>query len=159
MKRLGSSVRNESAQQSQSAASPILNGSRIPGGLVTSSPSSFHFQHSSLVTTPRMSMYFTPPLHKITMDEFERLGIARLHVLRFLDNCSLKSLKDEVIIPDLEKIQAKNLSLHVNESSAAFDVEKERRDDLASHYILRLAMSDNRDNIRWFVQNEVTLFR
>jgi hypothetical protein len=159
MKRLGSSVRNEPSQPTQFGTFPNLNGSKIPGGLVTSSPSTFHFQHSSFVTTPRMNMYFAPPSHKVTMDEFERLGIARLHILRFLDNCSLKSLKDEVIMPDLEKIHAKNLPLHVNESSAAFDVEKERRDDLASHYILRLAMADNRDNIRWFVQNEVTLFR
>lgn len=159
MKRLGSSTRNESIQQSQLATSPLPSGPKIPGGLVASSPPVFHFQQLFPVTTPRMNMYITPPSHKVTLDEFEQLGIARLHILRFLDNCSLKSSKDEAIMPELEKLQAKNLPLHVNESSAAFDVERERRNDLASHYILRLAMADNRDNVRWFVQNEVNLFR
>src|SRR4051812_43616128 len=104
MKRLGSTARNESTQQAQLVNSPTSNISKILGGLVTSSPPKFHFQQPSFVTTPRMSMYFTPPQHKVTMDEFEQLGVARLYILRFLDNCSLKSLRDEVIMPELEKL-------------------------------------------------------
>lgn len=138
-------------------SSPLVNNNNtfnertFSGGLASA--------HSDTHKSVRLSLYQKPPTHKVSLDEFEHLAIARLHLLRLLDNCSLKSLKDDVTLSELDKMQSKHLPLHVNESALAFDVETERKNDLASHFILRLAMAESADNVRWFIQNEITLLK
>lgn len=155
MRRIGRPSTFSGALSSSPLASTNSTSNLYAGGLTSAHQEGT--RSSQLLI--RLSLYQQPPTHKLSLEDFEKLAVARLHLLCLLDICSLKSLREDVTLAELEKIQAKHLPLHVNESAMAFDVETERRNDVASHFILRLAMADSPDNIRWFIQKEVSLLK
>ncbi|KAJ3610728.1 hypothetical protein NHX12_022819 [Muraenolepis orangiensis] len=83
-----------------------------------------------------LQFYGQPPLENISLTEFETFAVDRLKLLKTVENLG-DDQKPEVGPADYEK----------------------RRKDHLSHFILRLAYCQTEDLRRWFIQQEVDLFR
>nr|XP_042897330.1 DNA primase large subunit [Parasteatoda tepidariorum] len=113
-----------------------------------------------------LQFYKFPPTDVITLEEFEDLALERLKVLRLIERAGAKFNKNsneyrEMIINELRK---SNLSHYVKitiENAKKEDQKYilERRRDHISHFILRLAYCRREDLRRWFITQEVDLFR
>lgn len=114
-----------------------------------------------------LSLYTNPPSETITLIEFKDLGSLRLELLKkiegfkekhpsvidsdkfrhevslHLDNTFFQGLKNE---PDLVKLYR-------------MDDEESRRQDRISHFILRLAFCQSPEQTKWFIQQELDLFK
>ncbi|KAK9838163.1 hypothetical protein WJX81_005591 [Elliptochloris bilobata] len=99
----------------------------------------------------RISMYLEPPPGEVTIEDFERVAIDRLRVLKGLEEARARGMKGE-------QLQAQAVSLaekHLKGSSAA----EARWRDAVSHWVLRLAYCRSEELRRWFLTHECDLFR
>ncbi|GLC39296.1 hypothetical protein PLESTB_001574700 [Pleodorina starrii] len=123
-----------------------------------------------------LSMYTSPPSENITLEEFERLALARLSVLKEMEAYKLRhSTKGEKELLDklnqLKQKHMKGVSTASTSSAAAAPAaaalgasssssrEEEVRNDLISHYVLRLAYCRTAELRKWFVAQECDMFR
>ncbi len=104
-------------------------------------------------------MYASPPSQDITIDEFEKLAIGRLQVLRTIEAGLARGFREDELLATIRRAQEKYLPLHSNESSNAFNVELERENDNTSHWLLRLAFASSIESCRWFVNHEHWLLK
>ncbi|KAL8607230.1 hypothetical protein ACOMHN_009624 [Nucella lapillus] len=104
-----------------------------------------------------------PPTDTITLDEFEDLAVERLKVLKAVETAGVRHSKgSENYIKQLEKeIRETKLKNSVFEKGSVEESQKQlnRWKDHVSHFILRLAYCRSEDLRRWFIQQEVDLFR
>lgn len=108
--------------------------------------------HQAMKRARGVSMYVTPPSEELTIDEFEQFAVDRLVVLRMIENLRIKGFKPRELVQQLTPV----LKKHGLSSSAD---ELYRRKDTVSHFILRVAYSKSEDLRRWFLTQEVALFR
>ena len=96
-----------------------------------------------------LTMYTRPPEERISVTEFEEYAFDRLRLLSTIETCRAKGLKG----PDLEKAIRKARDMYMPLTSAGLVK------DHYSHFILRLAYCRSEDLRRWFLQNELELFK
>ncbi|KAL2743463.1 DNA primase large subunit-like [Vespula maculifrons] len=115
-----------------------------------------------------LQVYDVPPSGEISLIEFQELSLDRLKVLRLVENISLRN--------DLKTVEARKESLrdslkkdglkyYVNliygigcKSDTEIDLQARRKDNI-SHYILRLAYCKDKDQAKWFINQEIQLFK
>ncbi|CAL8359799.1 unnamed protein product [Boreogadus saida] len=111
-----------------------------------------------------LQFYGHPPLENISLTEFETFAVDRLKLLKTVENLGVSQVKgSEAYKSKLDK-EFSNLLFpnkpDVKEEDKVGPNEYERRrKDHISHFILRLAYCQTEDLRRWFIQQEVDLFR
>uniref|UniRef100_A0A182SRB9 DNA primase large subunit n=1 Tax=Anopheles maculatus TaxID=74869 RepID=A0A182SRB9_9DIPT len=109
--------------------------------------------------------YLIPPIVELSIEEFEKLALERLKMLRLLEQVTAKNPKvssdawREAALQDINheglRTYAKLVRGNVND-----DVSKAaRRRDYLSHFILRFAYCRSEELRRWFVAREMELFK
>ncbi|GAV02409.1 hypothetical protein RvY_12979 [Ramazzottius varieornatus] len=118
-------------------------------------------KHAPTFTT---NFFLEPPYYEsINLQEFEAYAIERLKVLRAFENVAFKSPRGspeyaEAIIKDINKDLRYRYIRPLTITSEDVLLENKRRDVL-SHFILRMVFCRNEEQKRWFIQQEVDLFR
>uniref|UniRef100_A0A8C2Q7T4 DNA primase large subunit n=1 Tax=Cyprinus carpio TaxID=7962 RepID=A0A8C2Q7T4_CYPCA len=95
-----------------------------------------------------LQFYGQPPLENISLTEFETFAVERLKLLKSVENIGVSYVKNSEQY--VKKLEA--------EFSRTSEYEKRRKDHI-SHFILRLAYCQTEDLRRWFIQQEMDLFR
>lgn len=119
----------------------------------------------SEVYTQSLQFYGKPPLENISLSEFEAFAVERLKLLKTVENLGVSYVKlAEQYSKKLEN-ELKNLNFPYRSDTddkksqnGPSEMEKRRKDHI-SHFILRLAYCQTEDLRRWFIQQEVDLFR
>ncbi|XP_077991437.1 DNA primase large subunit-like [Glandiceps talaboti] len=113
--------------------------------------------------THNLLFYTSPPTDNISLVEFEDFAIDRLKVLKHVESTGIKYVrgneKYQEAMKQLKKtmpIMVKNTNLEDEESDTIYD---DRRKDHISHFILRLAYCRSEELRRWFIMQEMDLFR
>ncbi|KAA8583893.1 DNA primase large subunit [Etheostoma spectabile] len=111
-----------------------------------------------------LQFYGQPPLENISLSEFEAFAVDRLKLLKTIENLGVSHVKlsDQYT----KKLESESKALNFlyrpeaddRKSSGPTEYEKRRKDHI-SHFILRLAYCQTEDLRRWFIQQEVDLFR
>ncbi|GAX81494.1 hypothetical protein CEUSTIGMA_g8923.t1 [Chlamydomonas eustigma] len=97
-------------------------------------------------------LYKDHPTCDISIDEFERLALQRLRVLKKVEDLKLRGKQDEALMTEvMTSIRDNNL-----EGSA---IEDPMRADQLSHFILRLSYCGKPELRKWFTTQECELFR
>eukprot|EP00762_Andalucia_godoyi_P003125 ANDGO_01048.mRNA.1 putative DNA primase large subunit len=91
-----------------------------------------------------MNMYTVPPVHEITVEEFEDVAIRRLKMLRELETLKLKGKATEA---------------DTRATLKKFAFLDDLAQDNLSHFILRLVYCKNEALRRWFLTQECALFK
>ncbi|XP_020623549.1 DNA primase large subunit-like [Orbicella faveolata] len=109
-----------------------------------------------------LQMYKVPPTDNITLEEFEEFAIDRLKVLREVETFGIRYKRsseeyDTAMKESLKKFLPQAQKAHKNREDEINITE--RRKDHISHFILRLAYCRSEDLRRWFLSQEVELFR
>ena len=107
----------------------------------------------------RLSLYQSPPVGSVSIEQFELAAINRLQLLKQLELASIRSSRDEDLLTAYRKWEPSLLPLHSNLSSGSFDLDCERETDHLSHFILLLAYARTPELQRWFLHHELVLFR
>ncbi|XP_069000175.1 DNA primase large subunit [Embiotoca jacksoni] len=124
------------------------------------------------VTTPQMELYGQPlqfygqpPLENISLSEFETFAVERVKLLKTVENLGVSYVKLSDDYKKKLESELRNLDFPYrpdgNErklQGKLTEYEKRRKDHI-SHFILRLAYCQTEDLRRWFIQQEVDLFR
>uniref|UniRef100_H2M2S7 DNA primase large subunit n=1 Tax=Oryzias latipes TaxID=8090 RepID=H2M2S7_ORYLA len=119
----------------------------------------FQRRHRKLGTNPQSELYLQPlqfygepPLENISLAEFETFAVERLKLLKTVENLGVSYVKHS----SQYKLKMDNelRLLHF-----PYRPDTKRRKDHISHFILRLAYCQTEDLRRWFIQQEVDLFR
>ncbi|KAK7100935.1 DNA primase large subunit-like [Littorina saxatilis] len=110
-----------------------------------------------------LQLYRLPPTDTISLEEFEELAVERLKVLKAVETAGVRYTKgSDNYIKLLEKeIRETKLKQAIFEKSTLDEPIKQqnRWKDHVSHFILRLAYCRSEELRRWFIQQEVELFR
>ena len=131
------------------------------------------------IKSHRLLFYKDPPVEEITLEEFEQFAVDRLKFLREVENVNIRFKRDsEEYDSKMEKLMVEFLPTY--KSSANIPEKKsfmvrndkeemdnkimtqqknDRRKDHISHFILRLAFAGTEDLRRWFITQELDLFR
>lgn len=117
------------------------------------------FLAAPAVYLSRLSFYDIPPLDEVTLEEFETWAIDRLKILVEIELCLARSKPVREIEALVRPLLLKYLPLTASGTSSAADVEKERKKDHYSHYILRLVFCRTEELRKRFVRAESVLFR
>ncbi|XP_059214789.1 DNA primase large subunit [Centropristis striata] len=108
-----------------------------------------------------LQFYGQPPLENISLTEFEAFAVDRLKLLKTIENVGVSYVKQsENYMKKLEyELKALNFLYRADASQSGHSEYEKRRKDHISHFILRLAYCQTEDLRRWFIQQEVDLFR
>ncbi|GFR49921.1 hypothetical protein Agub_g11940, partial [Astrephomene gubernaculifera] len=118
-----------------------------------------------------LSMYNTPPTENITLEEFERLALARLSVLKEMEAYKLRhpNKTEKEYLDKLNQLKQKHMRGISSSSSSSAQPgpaasstslrDEDVRTDLISHYVLRLAYCRTADLRKWFLAQECEMFR
>lgn len=111
-----------------------------------------------------LQFYEQPPIENISLTEFETFAVERLKLLKTIENLGVSYVKQSEQYTTKLENELKNLNFPYREkmegkvSSGQSESEKRRKDHI-SHFILRLAYCQTEDLRRWFIQQEIELFR
>ena len=100
-------------------------------------------------------MYTEKPTDAMHLEHFEACGRNRKKVLHGIDEAKTRG----VLHKDMPGYVQKLLQQHMPEPSFAAQVAEARAVDNASHFLLRLAYSRTEAMRKWFVKQEVELFK
>lgn len=106
-------------------------------------------------------MYNNPPDYMIEFDNFASLALERFSVLQMIENVGTRHMKGSndylnKLDGELRKIGfIKSILCNPKDGVDETDITK----DTTSHFILRLAFCQTDELKRWFIQQEVDLFR
>ncbi|XP_051503574.1 DNA primase large subunit-like [Myxocyprinus asiaticus] len=112
-----------------------------------------------------LQFYGQPPLENISLSEFETFAVERLKLLKTVENIGVSYVKNSEQYT--RKLDAEFSSLYFpyrmelgerKVQGGPSEYEKRRKDHI-SHFILRLAYCQTEDLRRWFIQQEMDLFR
>ncbi|XP_075720260.1 DNA primase large subunit isoform X1 [Rhinoderma darwinii] len=108
-----------------------------------------------------LQFYHLPPTENISLTEFETFAIERLKLLKAIENLGVSYVKGS---PDYNaKLQNELRKLKFSYAASKDEISDklydERRKDHISHFILRLAYCQSEDLRRWFIQQEMDLFK
>ncbi|XP_063772811.1 DNA primase large subunit isoform X2 [Pseudophryne corroboree] len=99
-----------------------------------------------------LQFYQLPPTENISLLEFETFAIERLKLLKTIENLGISHVKNSKDYKVKLDAELKKLKFRVEEC-------EQRRKDHISHFILRLAYCQSEDLRRWFIQQEMDLFK
>ncbi|XP_068423966.1 DNA primase large subunit [Clinocottus analis] len=106
-----------------------------------------------------LQFYGQPPLENMSLTEFEAFAVDRLKLLKTVENLGVSCVKlsDQYT----RKLDSESKALHFVYRPDTDDKKSQtgQRKDYISHFILRLAYCQTEDLRRWFIQQEVDLFR
>lgn len=106
-----------------------------------------------------LNFYSNPPSYELSLDEFEQFALARLKVLRKIEELKTRNITGDTFKIALNKTISENLAaVDEKPNTKAFRDAKQRL-DIASHFILRAAYCKTEDLRRWFLAQETYLFR
>ncbi|XP_068137529.1 DNA primase large subunit [Hyperolius riggenbachi] len=108
-----------------------------------------------------LQFYQVPPTENISLTEFETFAIERLKLLKSIENLGVSYVKcseeyNAKLRNELKKLKFPHRSPQDDLSDEVYD---HRRKDHISHFILRLAYCQSEDLRRWFIQQEMDLFK
>uniref|UniRef100_A0A8C1T9Q7 DNA primase large subunit n=1 Tax=Cyprinus carpio TaxID=7962 RepID=A0A8C1T9Q7_CYPCA len=103
-----------------------------------------------------LQFYGQPPLENISLTEFETFAVERLKLLKTVENLGVSCVKNSEQYT--KKLDAEISKFFFNKEDGISEYEKRRKDHI-SHFILRLAYCQTEDLRRWFIQQEMDLFR
>ena len=111
-----------------------------------------------------LSFYIDPPGCDIRLETMETLAMERLRFLRIVDKYSSLKKDEEWVQKIKEDVNANGLSDYMNLAKHGIQNREEncmrnRAKDYFSHFILRLAYCRTDDLRRWFISQEVDVFR
>ncbi|GAA5863634.1 hypothetical protein JCM3774_001198 [Rhodotorula dairenensis] len=106
----------------------------------------------------RLNLYEQPPTEEVTLEEFEIWAIDRLRLLADIEAAQARNRPFKEIKDIVEKRAAEYMPLH-SDSHKFADVDKERKKDQYSHFILRLAFCRSEELRQRFLKAERELFR
>ncbi|NXE61353.1 PRI2 primase, partial [Calcarius ornatus] len=104
-----------------------------------------------------LQFYLEPPTESISLVEFESFAIDRLRLLKVVENLGVSHVRTSDTYKT--KLEAELRKLKFPYRALAEDDYEARRKDHISHFILRLAYCQSEDLRRWFLQQEMDLFR
>nr|XP_018912303.1 PREDICTED: DNA primase large subunit-like [Bemisia tabaci] len=113
-----------------------------------------------------LQLYKTPPTEEISLTDFDKYAINRLKVLRAMEQLTLKrtaSTNDELKTALVAELKKQGLNgyaklIQGNLGDSEDDILM-RREDIASHFILRLVYCRTEDLRRWLLLRELDLFK
>lgn len=111
-----------------------------------------------------LQFYGHPPIENISLTEFETFAVERLKLLKTIENLGVSYVKQSDQYTKKLESELKNLNFPYRAEvegkvhSGPSESEKRRKDHI-SHFILRLAYCQTEDLRRWFIQQEIELFR
>ncbi|KAM3177833.1 hypothetical protein ACTXT7_003776 [Hymenolepis weldensis] len=118
---------------------------------------------SSRGQTPRIQFYNEPPTHTLGLEHLEQLAIERLKVLKCVETVGQDFIRgskeyEERLSAELCKIGpiGKSFTLTSNQSK---NIAEDIHNDITSHFILQIAYCRSETMRRWFIQQELDLFR
>ncbi|XP_053566380.1 DNA primase large subunit [Bombina bombina] len=108
-----------------------------------------------------LQFYQQPPTENISLTEFETFAIERLKLLKTLENLGVSYVKgsedyNKKLEQEMRKLKFPYRALQEDINDDVYD---QRRKDHISHFILRLAYCQSEDLRRWFIQQEMDLFK
>lgn len=109
-----------------------------------------------------LQFYGQPPTENISLSEFETFAVDRLKLLKTVENLGVSYVKtsDQYATKLEGEFRKLNFPFRVETDEKSLDTEYDkRRKDHISHFILRLAYCQTEDLRRWFIQQEMDLFR
>ncbi|KAI5476874.1 hypothetical protein MNV49_007110 [Pseudohyphozyma bogoriensis] len=140
-----------------SAHKPLASNGRLANGAGTGTPGQVA-RHSRSKFPHRLNFYTVPPTDEITLEEFEGWAIDRLRVLADIEAAQARNRSHE----ELKTLITAKLKQFLPLSSSGtkgVDTEKERKKDLYSHFVLRLAFCRSEELRARFLKLETALFR
>ncbi|XP_062318980.1 DNA primase large subunit [Osmerus eperlanus] len=112
-----------------------------------------------------LQLYGQPPTENISLHEFETFAVDRLKLLKTVENLGVSYLKtsdqySKKLDTEISTLQFPYRAYAEDKKTktGASEYEKRRKDHI-SHFILRLAYCQTEDLRRWFIQQEIDLFR
>ncbi|XP_036403246.1 DNA primase large subunit [Megalops cyprinoides] len=112
-----------------------------------------------------LQFYGQPPVENISLSEFETFAVERLKLLKTVENLGVSYVKTSEQYKKKMETEISSLNFpyrtEVDErkpQTGPTEYEKRRKDHI-SHFILRLAYCQTEDLRRWFIQQEMDLFR
>ncbi|BFZ00072.1 hypothetical protein BsWGS_03111 [Bradybaena similaris] len=111
----------------------------------------------------RLQLYTHPPTETISLQEFEELAVERLKVLKAVETVGITHQKgtnkyNELLEKEIATTKLRDSFLRTKTGQPEKEVEN-RQHDHVSHFILRLAYCRSEDLRRWFLIQELDLFR
>lgn len=111
----------------------------------------------------RLQFYRNPPSETIELNELEQCAIDRIRALKCVETVRQDFVfgsreYDDHLTSELAKLGPFGKSLTVTTTSAK-NAKDEIRSDIISHFVLQVAYCRSEDLRRWFIQQEVELFR
>ncbi|XP_024286034.1 DNA primase large subunit [Oncorhynchus tshawytscha] len=115
-----------------------------------------------------LQFYGQPPIENISLSEFETFAVDRLKLLKTVENLGVSYVKTSELYTKKLDADFSNLNFPYKIEASTKDDRKpqtgpseyeKRRKDHISHFILRLAYCQTEDLRRWFIQQEIDLFR
>ncbi|KAI8482403.1 DNA primase large subunit [Branchiostoma belcheri] len=111
-----------------------------------------------------LQFYTVPPNETVSLEEFETFAIDRLKVLKAVESAGIKYMKtSEQYTQKLEQEIKKLMPIAVRRTDVEGSMQDkdydDRRKDHISHFILRLAYCKSEELRRWFLIQEMDLFR
>ncbi|NXX30997.1 PRI2 primase, partial [Nicator chloris] len=104
-----------------------------------------------------LQFYLEHPTESISLVEFESLAVDRLKLLKVVESLGVSYVRGTDVYKT--KLEAELRKLKFPYRALAEDDYEARRKDHISHFILRLAYCQSEDLRRWFLQQEMDLFR
>jgi len=148
----------------KSPGPPSLTTSRY----IKEEPSALSSSSSSSVEAP-LDFYAEIPSYELSLDEFEEFALARLKVLRKIEELRAQNITGAEFRTNLESTLKENLTTQNLTASKSFGTiakpsakeqsKLNQKIDTASHFILRAAYCRTEDLRRWFLTQECALFR
>lgn len=107
-----------------------------------------------------LQFYKIPPNGEISLQEFEDYAVDRLKVLKAVEVTGIRLIRnsDEYKLKLTDELKKTALGHDLLRTDKKDDKEFRQR-DLVSHFILRLAYCRSEELRRWFMQQELDLFR
>ena len=114
-----------------------------------------------------LDFYTELPSKELTLDEFEELALARLKVLRKIEELKTRNVTGDAYRIQLGKTLKANLMVDASTAKSVTGGKmtskqirlRNRHTDVASHFILRAAYCRTEDLRRWFLTQECALFQ
>ena len=114
-----------------------------------------------------LDFYSDLPSKELSLDEFEELALARLKVLRKIEELKTRNVTGEAYRMQLDKTIKANLHVDAATTTSASGGKlsakqvrnRNKHQDISSHFILRAAYCRTEDLRRWFLTQECALFQ
>lgn len=114
--------------------------------------------------------YLSPPFHNITLDQFKKIALERLSVLRILENANKKKFEisssewRNEVFSEIIRGNHENYFYLINGNTENKSINEEkilmaRHNDYISHFILRLVYCRSEELKIWFILREIELFK